>query len=519
MARMGSNSNQSGEQGHNNVPGSHNHYERGLDLAEAGKHQEALACMQEHLRITGDNAQVLNDTGAILHCLGRSDEAIEHFIKALRYQTDSIEILWNLTEAYLAVGKAKETMQLFDSMEQLGILNVDVVNRTANIFLEQNNKADALEILIRSLRIWPNQEILKPMIEVIRYKRPKIAFFCGGDGMGFLNEIIAFAKQRFQVRIFEGQTEEELSELMKWSDISWFEWCTNLAIIGSKQPKVCKNIVRLHRYEAYGQWPELVNWANIDTLITVGNSFVKDALLQTVPNMENQTSIATIQSGVNLDNFVFTERHRGKNIAFLSNLRLVKNPAFVLQCMQKLHYIDKEYRLFFGGTFQNKTLEQYLKHMIDVLDLRDVVFFDGWQKDVCSWLEDKHYVVSTSIIESQGMGLLEAMSCGLKPVIHNFPGANQIFPSEFLFNIAEEFCNQILSDNYQPQRYRSFVEENYPLTNQLTDISKILTQFESEIDSQQTVSEFSNNLQNMNLNEIRFPTELSVPSSENNLIL
>lgn len=519
MALMGTNSNQSGEQGHNNVHGNHNHYERGLELAEAGKHQEALACMQEHICSSGGNAQVLNDTGAILHCLGRSDEAIGHFIKAQRYQTDSIEILWNLAEAYLAVGKAKETMQLFDSMERLGILNVDVVNRTADIFLQQNNKADAIEILIRSLRIWPNQEILKPMIEVIRYKRPKIAFFCGGDGMGFLNEIIEFAKQRFEVHVFEEQTEEKLYELMEWSDISWFEWCTNLAISGSKQPKVCKNIIRLHRYEAYGQWPELVDWANIDTLITVGNSFVKDALIHTVPNLESQTSITTIPSGVNLENFAFTERQRGKNIAFLSNLRTVKNPALVLQCMQKLHYIDPEYRLFFGGIFQNRTLEQYLKHMIDTLDLRNVVFFDGWQEDVGSWLEDKHYVVSTSIIESQGMGLLEAMACGLKPVIHNFPGADEIFPSEFLFNISEEFCEQILSDTYEPNRYRKFVEENYPLKNQLTDINNIFTQFESEIDSQQTVSAFSNNLQNLNVNEIRFPTELSVPSSENNLIV
>ena len=515
MAPVGTNPNQSGEQRYNNP----HHYEKGLKLAESGKYQEALVYMQEYLYIAGGNAQVLNDIGAILHCLGRSDEAIEHFIKAREYQTDSTEILWNLAEAYLAVGKAKETMQLFDSMERIGILNVDVVNRTADLLLQQNNKADAIEILLRSLRIWPNQEILKPMIEVIRYKRPKIAFFCGGDGMGFLNEIIEFAKQRFQVHVFEEQTEEELYELMKWSDISWFEWCTNLAIIGSKQPKVCKNIIRLHRYEAYGQWPELVNWTNIDTLITVGNSFVKDALIQTVPNLEYQTSIATIPSGVNLEKFNFTERQRGKNIAFLSNLRTVKNPAFVLQCMQKLHYIDPEYRLFFGGIFQNRTLEQYLKYMVDTLDLRDVVFFDGWQEDVNSWLEDKHYIVSTSIIESQGIGLLEAMACGLKPVIHNFPGANQIFPSEFLFNISEEFCNQILSDNYQPNIYRGFVEENYSLKKQLTDINNIFAQFEVEIDSEQARSKFSENLQNLNLEEMRLPIDYSVPMPEKNSIV
>jgi glycosyltransferase involved in cell wall biosynthesis len=486
MAIMGTNSNPPGGQRHNSVFGNlnHYHYERGLELAEAGKYQEALACMQEHIRTTGVNGQVLNDTGAILYCLGRSDEAIEHFVKARSHHEDSTEIVWNLVEAYLAVGKANEAMQLFDSMEQMGILNVDVLNRTANIFLEQNNKANAIEILLRSLQNWPDQEILRPMIEVIRSKRPKIAFFCGGDGMGFLNEIIKFAKQRFQVHVFEEQTEEELYELMKWSDISWFEWCTNLAVIGSKQPKVCKNIVRL-------------------------NSFVKDALIHTVPNLESQTSIVTIPNGVDLEKFTFTERRRGKNIAFLSNLRTVKNPAFVLQCMQKLHYIAPEYRLFFGGIFQDQALEQYLKHMVDALDLRDVVFFDGWQEDVRSWLEDKHYIVSTSIIESQGMGILEAMACGLKPVIHNFPGAEEIFPSEFLFNISEEFCEQILSDTYEPKRYRRFVEEKYPLKKQLTKINNIFTQFEVEIDSQQAEPWLCNNSENWGLEKIRLPTELS----------
>ena len=58
------------------------HYEKGLELAEAGRHWQALEYMQEHLRRTPNDAEVLNDTGAILHCLGRSDEAIDHFVNS-----------------------------------------------------------------------------------------------------------------------------------------------------------------------------------------------------------------------------------------------------------------------------------------------------------------------------------------------------------------------------------------------------------------------------------------------------
>ncbi len=466
--------------------GDANLYERGLQLAEAGKYQEALASMREHLRTSPQDAQILNDIGAILHCLGRSNEAIDHFIRARSLCKDSAEIVWNLVEAYLAVGKANEAALLFDDMERMNVLNADVLNRAANVLVDQNNKGGAIEVLLRSLRISPNQEILQPMLQVIRSKRPKLAFFCGGDGAGFLDEIVEFARQRFEVRLFDGRTEEELCDLMKWSDISWFEWCTNLAAIGSRQPKVCKNIIRLHRYEAYEQWPRQVNWGNIDLLVTVGNSFVREALLDGVPHLESTTSMVSIPNGVNLEKFPFTWRPRGKNIAFVANLRTVKNPPFILQCMQKLHYIDREYRLFFAGTFQDAALEQYLRHMVAALDLRDVVFFDGWQPDIRSWLQDKHYIVSTSIIESQGMGVLEAMACGLKPVIHNFPGASETFAPEFLFNIAEEFCAAICSGAYEPQRYRKFVEERYALTSQLTRINNIFTRFEAEIDSRCT---------------------------------
>jgi len=518
MAIMGSNSNQNERKRQNNVPVNSNDYERGLELAESGNYQESLACMQEHLRKTGGDAQAFNDIGAILHCLGRSDEAIEHFVKALKHQGDCAEIVWNLVEAYLAVGKATEAMQLFDNMERLSILNVDVINRTANILLEQNNKASAIEVLLRSLRIWPNQEILKPMIEVIRQKRPKIAFFCGLRGdTKFLSDIYSFTENRFPVEFFEGENVDEMYELMKWSDISWFEWCTNIAVEASKRPKVCKNIVRLHRFEVYGDWPSQVQWENIDTLITVGNSFVKEALLKQVPDIRNRTQLVTIANGVNNDKFKFINRQRGKNIACVGYLNMRKNPMFLLQCIQKLHYIDPEYKLFFAGVFQNPMLEQYIKHIVQVLELTDVVFFDGWQEDIKSWLKDKHYIVSGSIGESQGMGAMEGMACGLKPVIHNFPGAEEIFPSEYLFNISEEFCQQICSEPYEPQRYRKFIEDNYPLQKQLSEINGLFRQLETEIDSQQARSAFCANLENLNLEDIRLPAEFSAPRFENNL--
>jgi tetratricopeptide (TPR) repeat protein len=479
-----------------------NDHQKGLELVEIGQHNEALAHIQRHLLGDPDNPEVLNDAGALLHCLGRSEEAIDYFVKARSLNSRSGEILWNLVEAYLAVGKDSEAIRLFDDMEQLGILNPDIINRTATSLLNQNDKANAIEILLRSLSKWPDQKVIEPMLEVIRHKRPKIAFFDGGDGMTFLNDIADFTKQRFQVRFFEGQTQEEMHELMKWSDISWFEWCTNTAVAASRLPKVCKTIIRLHRYEVHGQWPSQVNWDNVDTLITVGNPVVTERLKQNIPNIEQKTSMVTIPNGVNFDKYTFINRQKDKNIAFLGNLRMVKNPAFLLQCMQKLNYIDPEYKLFIAGNFQEPALEQYLKHMNMALRLENVVFFDGWQHDVNSWLANKNFIVSTSIIEGMPMNIMEAMACGLKPIIHNFPGAASIYPDEFLFNIAEEFCEMVISDDYEPRKYRRFVEQNFSLNEQLSKINNIFAGFETEIDSK-----FSDYTTNIDLS-----TEFAIPA-------
>ncbi len=459
-------------------------YQKGLELAEAGRHAEALGLIQAYLPADPDNAEVLNDAGAILHCLGRTEEAIGYFAKALSLQPNSAQILWNLSEAYLAAGKAKEATGLFEDMEQEAILNADILNRAANVFLEHDDKANAVEMLIWSLRMSPEQSVLEPMLKIIRSKRPKVAFFCGGDGMTFLDHIVEFSQQRFETRVYEGKTESELRQLMDWSDISWFEWCTNLAAAASNMPKTCKTIVRLHRYEAYEQWPQKVNWDNVDALVTVGNEVTRRALIDRVPGIESRTSVEAISNGVDLNKLTFTPRPRGKNIAFLANVRMVKNPALVLQCMQKLHYIDPEYRLFFAGKFQDDVLEAYLRHMVTALGLDDVVFFDGWQSDVNGWLQDKHFIVSTSICEGHPVGILEAMACGLKPVIHNFLGAEGIFPKEFLFNIAEEFCERILSLQYEPQSYRNFVEQRYSITRQLRSVGRLFTRLEAQIESE-----------------------------------
>jgi tetratricopeptide (TPR) repeat protein len=143
---------------------------KAVELAEAGKYQEALDVIEQHLDEAPDDAQALNDAAVLLHCLDRSDMAVEYLVRARQLSQDDPEIIWNLVEAHLAEAQADQARPLFDLMDKAGILNIDVLNRAASVFLNQGHPKQAMEMLQWSLRLEPRQQILKPMIEVIRHK-------------------------------------------------------------------------------------------------------------------------------------------------------------------------------------------------------------------------------------------------------------------------------------------------------------------------------------------------------------
>ena len=151
-------------------PSAQEHYQKGLDLAEAGKHTEALKYIQQHLSSYPDDAEALNDAGAILHCLDRPDEALEYLVKARSIQSDSAEIIWNMVEVCLASGKTDRAIELFNDLEQMGLINPELLNRTANMLLDNDEPTKALKMLEWSQKLLPEQEILQPMIDIVRSK-------------------------------------------------------------------------------------------------------------------------------------------------------------------------------------------------------------------------------------------------------------------------------------------------------------------------------------------------------------
>jgi glycosyltransferase involved in cell wall biosynthesis len=228
--------------------------------------------------------------------------------------------------------------------------------------------------------------------------------------------------------------------------------------------------VRLHRYEAFREYhflreySSLINWQNLDGAIFV-SEFVKKVVEGRGVKLPEKTVV--IHNGLNLKRFILKERSKGFDIGWVAGIIPRKNLHLALEVMNRLVQIDSRYTLHVAGEFKDDLYEIYIKHLVKKMGLEKNVIFYGWVDDMDEWWEDKNYILSTSIHESFGYSIVEAMAKGIKPVIHHFPGAEEFYDEEFLFTSVEEAVEKIISDDYDSRKYREYVlKRNWTLEHQ-----------------------------------------------------
>jgi glycosyltransferase involved in cell wall biosynthesis/ubiquinone/menaquinone biosynthesis C-methylase UbiE len=320
-----------------------------------------------------------------------------------------------------------------------------------------------------------DDENLKEGVSCIINDKAKLMFFVKEGLDSFLSDIIKGLSQEYEIKKVIITEYKQIDEGMKWADICWFEWCDELISYGSRLDlaKEKKIICRLHRYEALTENPLNVDWRKVEKLIIV-TPHLKNFLLSLISDIESKVDIVTIVNGVNLNKYKMVERSVGFNIAYVGWIHSRKNPVLLLQIMNELVKRDKRYKLYIAGEFQDSLIKLYWYDQINKLGIEKNIVFEGWQKDVSTWLEDKNYILSTSIHESFGYGIAEAMSKGLKPIIHNFLFAEEIWDEKFMFNSVSEAVEMICDKNYNSSEYRFFIENKYSLDEQLGKIKDLL---------------------------------------------
>jgi len=257
---------------------------------------------------------------------------------------------------------------------------------------------------------------------------------------------------------------ETLGAQSQDADLLISMWCNEATYFWSHYFPDKKIISYLRRYELWT--PNLIgsiNFDAVDAMIFVSEyyrSTFNDLLKENAPRRQY-----VIYNGVDVNAIPFRqETPKSKKIAFVCAVRDVKNFPLAFQILLSLPEDYTIHNICFSG---DPLLVPQLLSYREVLGLQERFRFEGRVEPdkVYDWLSDKGFILSTSINEGNPNNVIEAMAMGIKPVIHAWPGATDQFATEWVFKTVDDAVKMITNSDYEPERYRKWVEDHYSLDN------------------------------------------------------
>lgn len=253
------------------------------------------------------------------------------------------------------------------------------------------------------------------------------------------------------------------------ADVVWTEWCNNEAYEAAAS-KLCKKlIIRMRGFDVFGPLHRL-KWQHVDHLV-FESPFVKALALESLLVSTGRRFIPrlyTIPGGVDLANIPIKIREHGPVVALVARAIADKGYQLAFEWARQRPNIQLHVTTALGQ--HNPRLVRYLEHVRP----KNVAIHGA--VDTVKWLNEinANYLLSASSWEALGYTIAEAMAMGIKPLIHDTPGAdlNWKLPTWRSF---EDLDNMILRDSYNSFGYRSFVEQHFDATQQSEKFIALLT--------------------------------------------
>ncbi len=436
-----------------------------------GDIETARNCFVRLTELHPADASVYNDLGVVWMNQGHVGNVKECFTKSLGLNPNFEQARKNALEFALTNKMLQWGMELLDyNNEQPGLTQDTVkdIHRWQQVVAYQQEKskpaADSIIAAPTSPRISSDSE---------RICNKKIAIFA--NYKTFVTDIIEQLKRdNNDVREFTDGNTHDMFELMAWADLAWFEWCDNLLIEATKYPKQCPIVCRLHSYEAFSDMPTKVDWSKVDQLVFVNRSV--EELVR--PLITGAVPWTVIHNGVDCNKFqISSAKVYGKKIASVGYINYKKNPTLLLYCFKKIHDYDPEYTFHIAGAHQDARIKLYFDNFLKENPLP--ITFYGWVDDMAKWYADKDFVISTSLFESFHYSIAEGMTSGLLPLIHNWYGAQYLYPTEYMFGDPDS-CLKLLSELEKRDRHeaaennRRFIMSRYNSKDKFNQISGLL---------------------------------------------
>jgi len=439
-------------------------YERIIEMIEKKEFTQAL---NEVEKIEDEKWEKYNLNGLIYFYQNELEKSKKIFEKGLEIEPINSDLLFNYSHVLLSLGEKMEAWRYLMRIHEKDWAVYDILG---DIEFKNRSKASAIKFYKKAYDLNKNEEMAKKLLEKRKSikKNEKIAFFCLPGLETFIKPIAEELAYEYDVRLIISKEEKEIKKGIDWADIVWIEWANELAIyITNKFNLTGKFVInRLHSYEVLNNYPLKINWGFIDKLVFVSNH-IKDMFFE---EFKIKIDYEIIENGIDLDKYKYKNRKKGYNLCSIAHINYKKSPDMWIELINKLTKFDIHYNMEVAGDIQDKRFLKYFDYIINENNLDNNFKLKGWIEEIEEFLEDKNYIISTSIHESFGYNIAEAMARGIKPIIRNFRGAKEIWPKKLIFNTIDEAIEKIMENNYYSESYREHIENNFCFEQEIKGI-------------------------------------------------
>ena len=287
-------------------------------------------------------------------------------------------------------------------------------------------------------------------------------------------------------------------ELVMWADVVWFFTCDNNILSATNPDQALKDewkysnrpgawdmhemdlsqkkiIVQPIDIEVWGGNHAKENmWDVVDHCIFIA-PHIRDMAMEDSRMQGHSMQIHTIPFSVNPDKWTFRERKPGFNIAVVAETWESKGIDYVLQIALKLKQIDPRYNITYVGKNQDYQWHQfYRKEFIEENQLP--IKFIEWVDNLDEFLEDKNYLLHSSIKEAFSAATAEAAAKGIRPVLHAFGGYKPLWgDSGWVWQGIDEAIDMITDGEYDSHSYRQYlIDKGYTTDIMMTKIMEVI---------------------------------------------
>jgi glycosyltransferase involved in cell wall biosynthesis len=267
------------------------------------------------------------------------------------------------------------------------------------------------------------------------------------------------------------RADDTFRPLLDWADVVLVDWCTPLAYAFTLvDPGSTRLMVRLHSFEAFTVWPHLMDFSRLDDIVFVSDH-LRDFTLQAVPRLA-ASDLAThvLPNAVDLRRCVRPKPDEARfNLGLIGYSVVAKDPRWAVEVLCRLRGTDPRYRLllvghdlYAGPTAAARRYAESFRVDLDELEPSGAVRRIGHTDDLPSVLTEVGTILSTSVRESQHIGLLEGAASGAVPVVRDWPyfaalteGPRTMFPDDWVVQSPKEAADRILWATEDVTRWRA----------------------------------------------------------------